>query len=198
MAGVLAVLPTTDSDDSEATKVYSTASWPGEYVEAQIPNPTATGSVLTDQQIQAATADLFQTVGVTSPPAEAPAEPTAVEPEVEAASAQYPTAVVAGCPALIVDTFGDQANNACIVMYCESGGDSSATGDHGSSLGLFQINTGWSGPAGPYGWASWYGVPVEALYDPATNIAVAKAVLDYRGRWGGKGGWTCADLHGIW
>lgn len=38
----------------------------------------------------------------------------------------------------------------------------------------------------------------EALYDPVTNTAVARAVLDYRDRWSGKGGWTCADLLEIW
>lgn len=61
-------------------------------------------------------------------------------------------------------------------------------GDGGASLGPFQLWTGW---------AAWYGVPVEALHDMETNTRVAKAILDYRGRWGGRGGWSCADLLGI-
>lgn len=93
-----------------------------------------------------------------------------------------------GCPAIIVETFGAHADAACAVAWCESRWHPHAVGDGGNSLGLFQLWTGW---------AAWYGVPVEALYDPVTNTAVARAVLDYRGRWGGKGGWTCADLLGI-
>lgn len=113
----------------------------------------------------------------------------AIAPTVTAAAAETRGFGFAeGCPAIIVETFGAHADAACAVAWCESRWNPGAVGDGGNSLGLFQLWTGW---------AAWYGVPVEALYDPVTNTAVARAVLDYRGRWGGKGGWTCADLLGI-
>ena len=75
------------------------------------------------------------------------------------------------------------------MAWCESRYNPLAVGDNGNSLGLFQLWTGW---------AKWYGVPVEALLNIETNTAVARAVLEHRGRWGGAGGWTCADLEGIY
>lgn len=100
-----------------------------------------------------------------------------------------PASGLENCPPLIVDTFGEHAPAACAVAWCESRFDPHAVGDGGRSLGWFQLWTGW---------AAWYGVQVDALFDPATNAAVARAVFEYRGRWGGAGGWTCADLLGIW
>lgn len=96
---------------------------------------------------------------------------------------------VENCPAVIGETFGEHAPAACAVAWCESSFDPHAVGDGGRSLGWFQLWTGW---------AAWYGVQVDALFDPATNAAVARAVFEHRGRWGGAGGWTCADLLGIW
>jgi len=101
----------------------------------------------------------------------------------------FPASGLENCPAVIEETFGEQAPAACAVAWCESRFDPHAVGDGGASLGLFQLWTGW---------ASWYGISVDALFDPATNAAVARAVYDHRGRWGGAGGWTCADLLGIW
>jgi hypothetical protein len=73
-----------------------------------------------------------------------------------------------------------------------------ALGDAGTSYGLFQIHVGWHGPRGPHGWASWYGVDPEELFDPTTNALVARAIYDYLGgRFGGPGGWTCARIIGI-
>lgn len=77
---------------------------------------------------------------------------------------------------------------ALTIMHCESRGNPLARGDNGNSLGLMQL---WRG------WAPWYGVEAEALMDPATNIAVAYAVYEHRGHWGGAGGWSCADINGI-
>jgi hypothetical protein len=100
-----------------------------------------------------------------------------------------PVARPDGCPAIVVETFGDEADNACAVSYCESRWNPLAVGDQGRSLGMFQLFAGT--------WAPWYGVAPEQLLDPVVNTAVARAVWQHRGRWGGAGGWTCADLIGI-
>jgi hypothetical protein len=105
-----------------------------------------------------------------------------------------------GCPAVIHEVFGAAAPEACAIAYCETGGtyDPAIRGDAGASWGLFQINTGWHGPRGPHGWASWYGVAPEDLLDPLTNTLVARAIYDYLGgRFGGPGGWTCAAIIGV-
>jgi hypothetical protein len=122
--------------------------------------------------------------------------PTPVAPTVpaEATGASGQVAVDSlsphgSCPDVIVQVFGERSTEACVIALCESGYDPGAIGDHGASLGLFQLWTGW---------ATWYGVPVEALFDAHTNTLVAKAVLEHRGRWGGIGGWSCADKWGIW
>lgn len=128
---------------------------------------------------------------------QAPVEPhPTVEQTAEAAQAPAPSP--SGCPAVIIEVFGPAAPAACAVAYCESGWNPLAVGDHGDSKGYFQLNTGWAGAYGPYGWASWYGVAPEALFDGYTNSLVAKAILDMRGHWSGPGGWTCADRLGIW
>lgn len=81
------------------------------------------------------------------------------------------------------------------IAFCESGYTDPATkvrywrpyavGDSGASLGLHQL---W------YGWAR----EGEDLMVAETNTWVAVRVREIRGRFGGKGGWTCADLLGIW
>ena len=71
------------------------------------------------------------------------------------------------------------------IAWCESGWRVGAIGDGGNSLGLYQMWTGWA-PAAGYG--------VDELLDPAVNTRVAVYVRSVRGRWGGGGGWTCADL----
>lgn len=105
------------------------------------------------------------------------------------AEAQSASTVTNACPALIAEVFGVHAPAACAVSWCESGWNPSALGDHGVSYGLFQLNTGWSGPSGPYGWASWYGVEPAAFYDPVINTMAAKAIFDYSG--GNFSQWTC-------
>jgi soluble lytic murein transglycosylase-like protein len=97
------------------------------------------------------------------------------------------------CPDLIHQTFGDRSEEACAVAWCESRYQPEALGDinaqgEAQSLGLFQL---WRG------WAPWAGYQPEQLLDPAINVRVALKVLEHRGRWGGAGGWTCADLGGI-
>ena len=77
---------------------------------------------------------------------------------------------------------------ALTVAYCESRYRPGAVGDGGNSLGLFQLWTGWF-PAAGYS--------VEQAYDPVVNARVALYVRQVRGRFGGGGGWSCADLWGI-
>jgi len=89
----------------------------------------------------------------------------------------------------VYEIFGGQAEAACVIAWCESHYNPAISGDSGNSLGLFQMWTGW---------AKWYGISVGELFDGPTNARVAKAVLDYRGRWGGQGGWSCAGLNGIY
>ena len=71
------------------------------------------------------------------------------------------------------------------IAWCESQWRFYVVGDSGASLGGHQL---W------YGWAR----EGEDLMDPVTNTWVAVRVREIRGRYGGKGGWTCADLLGIW
>lgn len=68
---------------------------------------------------------------------------------------------------------------------CESKHSPGARGDHGNSLGWFQLWTGWFGPT-------------EDPMDPATNLRVALRIRETRGRWGGGGGWACADILNIY
>lgn len=56
---------------------------------------------------------------------------------------------------------------AAAVAWCESRWQTGAVGDGGSSLGLFQL---WSG------WFGWAGEPLEQWADPVTNAKVALAV----------------------
>lgn len=74
------------------------------------------------------------------------------------------------------------------IAWCESQFSPWAKGDSGNSLGLFQL---WSGWAKPMGYST------EDLFDPLKNARTALYVRSVRGRFGGVGGWSCADLNGI-
>lgn len=140
----------------------------------------------------------------------APAPVVLVAPQIEATpTAPLPAAAIAPmvtaaaidggdrpqCPAVIVATFGEHAPAACAIAWCESRYNPLASGDGGVSLGLFQVNTGWHGPSGPNGWASWAGIEPEALYDPAVNADVARRIWAYSGyTWRA---WTCAAKVGL-
>ena len=71
------------------------------------------------------------------------------------------------------------------IAWCESRYSPGAVGDGSNSLGLHQLWTGWFREG-------------EDPFDPVTNARVALRVRETRGRFGGGGGWTCADLLGIW
>lgn len=70
------------------------------------------------------------------------------------------------------------------IIRCESRGRPDAVGDGGNSLGMFQL---W------YGWFSKAGYSSDQYADPVVNASVARYVYETRGRWGGGGGWSCAD-----
>lgn len=78
--------------------------------------------------------------------------------------------------------------DAKVIAWCESRYRPGAVGDGGNSLGLFQL---W------YGWFPAAGYSAEQAYDPEVNSRVALYVRQVRGRFGGGGGWTCADLRGV-
>ncbi len=117
-----------------------------------------------------------------------------------------PASGLENCPPLIVETFGavseQLAWEACAISLCETAGTWSAASHNTAgedSRGPFQLNVAWSGPSGPYGWASWYGIDPDALFDFDTNVRVALDVRLHIGRWGGSSGWQrCAALWGIW
>jgi hypothetical protein len=84
------------------------------------------------------------------------------------------------------------------IAQCESGRQergtgrwyvrAGAVGDGGNSLGMWQL------------WHGWYAAAGESLggwRDPATSARVAVHVRRVRGRFGGAGGWSCADRIGM-
>ena len=75
------------------------------------------------------------------------------------------------------------------ISECESHHSPFAVGDSGNSLGQYQLWSGWARPAG---------FTAEELFDPLVNAKVAVYVRSVRGRFGGPGGWTCADILGLY
>lgn len=71
------------------------------------------------------------------------------------------------------------------IIQCESRWNPGAIGDHGNSLGAAQL------------WSGWF-YEGEDPFDLVTNLRVATRVRSLRGRFGGGGGWTCADILGIY
>lgn len=79
---------------------------------------------------------------------------------------------------------GEWRADLAAIAACESRLRPGAVGDGGNSLGLHQL------------WTGWFAVGEDPM-DPVTNARVAVRVRERRGRFGGAGGWTCADLEGI-
>lgn len=79
-------------------------------------------------------------------------------------------------------------DDALSVAWCESKWSPYAIGDGGNSLGAWQLWRGWFEPAG---------YSVGQAFDPLVNARVALYVRQVRGRFGGAGGWSCADREGI-
>lgn len=79
-------------------------------------------------------------------------------------------------------------DDALAVAWCESHWSPYAVGDGGNSLGAWQLWRGWFEPAG---------YSVGQAFDPLVNARVALYVRQVRGRFGGAGGWSCAEREGI-
>lgn len=91
------------------------------------------------------------------------------------------TLTLAGWPAELHD-------EALAISWCESRWSPYAVGDESNSLGLFQLWRGWWPAAGEH---------LDLWADPLVNARVALHARQARGRWGGGGGWSCADRLGI-
>lgn len=74
------------------------------------------------------------------------------------------------------------------ISWCESRHSPYAVGDSGNSLGMWQLWSGWFRAAG---------YSADQYAEPLVNARVALHVRETRGRFGGGGGWSCADLLGI-
>lgn len=74
---------------------------------------------------------------------------------------------------LVETHFGNLTDRAlCLIRY-ESGGNPNATSNAGAR-GLLQVM--------PF-WADHFGIPRNALYDPDTNLRVARLVYGVQGWW---------------
>jgi len=71
---------------------------------------------------------------------------------------------------------------------CESSLSPYAVGDGGASLGWLQLWSGWYAAAGE---------DASQWADPVVSARTALYVRKVRGRFGGGGGWSCADRLGI-
>lgn len=79
-----------------------------------------------------------------------------------------PASVEAWRP-LIAAHFGAYTDEALRVVACESGGDPNAQHPRSKATGLFQVLPSW---------APRFGTTPDGLFDPATNVAIAKALFD--------------------
>lgn len=73
---------------------------------------------------------------------------------------------------LVSSYFGDQTSKAMCVLNAESRGNPRARNPKSGARGLFQI-MGF--------WAPHFGVSADALYDPETNVRLARRILDIQG-----------------
>lgn len=73
---------------------------------------------------------------------------------------------------LAASYFGSEVDRALCLMAHESGGNPSAQNPSSGASGLMQVM--------PF-WADEYGVSRGALFDPATNLRIAKGIRDSQG-----------------
>lgn len=78
-----------------------------------------------------------------------------------------------------------EVDRALCIMGYESGGNPNAKNPRSSARGLMQILASL--------WAPHFGVSYEALYDPETNMGIARAVWDQQYWWG----WTPYRVRGL-
>jgi soluble lytic murein transglycosylase-like protein len=106
-----------------------------------------------------------------------PNGPTVPQETVTRSSSSSPIRVEAGTEQwrpLVSAYFGDGTDRALCLMGHESGGDPGARNTSSGAAGLMQVM--------PF-WAPDYGVSYQALFDPETNIRIAKGIRDQQG-WG--------------
>lgn len=141
----------------------------------------------------------YQTPVIASPSPVITAEPYTVTAPTEIRPEDTPEPVVAAASTAAVSQVGggleaiyeaaavpiEWRADLAAIAWCESRWRAGAIGDGGASLGLHQL------------WGGWFR-PDEDPLDPVTNSRVAARVREIRGRFGGAGGWTCADRLGIW
>lgn len=132
------------------------------------------------------------TTSTTAPSTTRPATSTTVAPQATAPAAAVEPSVgdgsCGGWRSTIAAHFPGEVGTACRVFIgCESGGDPnavSATGDHG----IAQINAAtWNRPGHHDPVADWIGRHWHDVYDPDTNLAMAKRIRDAYG-WRS---WSC-------
>lgn len=124
-------------------------------------------------------------------PATAPALPTPTVTMVAAVQYQAGTTLTPDdirAVLRLAEAPADWVEPLTAIALCESHGRTGAIGDGGNSLGPWQL---W------YGWAAPMGYKADDLYDPVKAAQTAVYIRTVRGRFGGGGGWTCADLLGI-
>lgn len=67
----------------------------------------------------------------------------------------------------------DDVDTAMCILRHESGGDPDADNPRSSATGLFQILAS--------GWAPHFNVGVDQLFEPTTNVRLAREILDIQG-----------------
>lgn len=67
----------------------------------------------------------------------------------------------------------DDVDTAMCILRHESGGDPDADNPRSSATGLFQILAS--------GWAPHFNVSVDQLFEPTTNVRLAREILDIQG-----------------
>ena len=86
-----------------------------------------------------------------------------------------PLAGPRGLEQLVADTFPEDPETAARIVSCESGWNPAARSRTGDT-GLFQINDIHRQPGGVA-----FGLTIEDLQDPVTNVTVARALYDSQG-----------------
>ena len=88
---------------------------------------------------------------------------------------------------LVTSYFGDVGGTevALCLMGHESGGNPNATNPSSGASGLMQVLPSW---------ADTFGVTRDALYDPATNLSISRALYD-DGGWGHWSPWNRGECH---
>lgn len=160
----------------DVLRLAPSAAYAGEGVGADVPTASPPAPLPTPEPTTPTTPTPVATPTPTPTPAPAPA------PQATAYAAAVPGDAEGWLAAADVPPSLRPAFAA--IGACESHHNPAAVGDSGNSLGWLQLWRGWFRPG-------------EDPYDPVVNATVGLRVYQARGRFGGAGGWTCADILGI-